>query len=125
MIMEKIQCICRMRELFKALSDLEADLIANYQVTLNEAMALCSVGQETVTASVIVERTGMTPSHASKVLRSIEAKELVIRSLGEQDKRQMYFVLSEKGRNCLEDIKRKGVRVPDLLVPLFSEGEEA
>ena len=113
-----------MRELFKALSDLEADLIANYQVTLNEAMALCSIGQETVTASIIVERTGMTPSHASKVIRSIEIKELVVRSLGELDKRQMYFVLSEKGKNCLEDIKLKGVNVPELLVPLFQQEEE-
>lgn len=114
-----------MRELFKALSELEADLIASYQVTMNEAMALCSIGQETVTASVISERTGMTPSHASKIVRSVEAKELIVRSLGEQDKRQMYFTLSEKGKNCLKAIKDKGVNVPELLLPLFRQGENA
>ena len=108
-----------MRELFKALSDLEADLIANYQVTLNEAMALCSIGQETVTASVIVERTGMTPSHASKVLRSIEAKELVIRSLGEQDKRQMYFSLTGSGDRLIGSVNCDMSQLPEILQTIF------
>ena len=114
-----------MRELFKALSELEANLIEQHGVSLNEAMALCCIGGDRLTASAISEHTGLSASHTSKVIRSIEDKELIVRSLGDKDKRQMYFVLSEKGRNCLEDIKRKGVRVPDLLVPLFSEGEEA
>lgn len=63
-----------MRELFKALSELETQLINTYGISLNEAMALCSIGKETVTAGTIVERTGMTPSHASKTISLIEKK---------------------------------------------------
>ena len=33
-----------MRELFKALSELEANLIEQHGVSLNEAMALCCIG---------------------------------------------------------------------------------
>ena len=51
-----------MRELLKALSELETQLINTYGISLNEAMVLCSIGKETVTAGTIVERTGMTPS---------------------------------------------------------------
>ena len=54
--MEKIKCICVMRELFKALSELENSLVDMYGVSLNEAMVLCSIGRETVAASTIVER---------------------------------------------------------------------
>ena len=63
-----------MRELLKALSELETQLINTYGISLNEAMVLCSIGKETVTAGTIVERTGMTPSHASKTISLIEKK---------------------------------------------------
>ena len=110
-----------MRELFEALSSLESGLVESHGVSLNEAMVLCSIGHETVTASTVVERTGMTASHASKVIRSTEMKGLLERTLGEQDKRQMHFTLTGAGVDCLERIKEKGVEVPDLLVPLFSD----
>ena len=42
-----------MRELFKALSELETRLMEQYGVSLNEAMALCCIGGDTLTASVI------------------------------------------------------------------------
>lgn len=118
--MEKIQCICIMRDLMKALSELENQLEEAYGVTLNEAMVLCSVGEETVSAGDITSRTGMTSSHASKIIRSVEDKDLLSRKLGEHDKRQMYFALTRKGKNRLERIKEQGIEVPEWLMPLFS-----
>ena len=108
-----------MRELFEALSILESGLLEAHCVSLNEAMVLCSIGKVTVTATMVVERTGMTASHASKVIRSAEEKQLLQRALGEKDKRQMHFTLTGKGRGCLEGIKEQGIEIPDLLVPLF------
>ena len=89
-----------MRELLKALSELENQLITTYGISLNEAMVLCSIGSETVAAGTIVERTGMTPSHTSKTISLIEKKEMVTRDLGKQDKRQMYFTLTDKAKAC-------------------------
>ena len=62
--MEKIKCICVMRELFRALSELESRLMQSHGVSLNEAMVLCAIGKERVAASTILERTCLTPSHA-------------------------------------------------------------
>ena len=104
----------------KALTDLENQLIATYGITLNEAMVLCSVGNDTVSAGDIITCTGMTPSHASKTIRSVEDKGLLSRKLGKQDKRQMYFVLTRKGKGCLEEIKEKGVEVPGWLEGVLS-----
>ena len=117
--MEKIQCICGMRDLVRALSQLETQLEENYGVTLNEAMVLCSVGDETVTAGVIVDRTGLKASHASKVIRQVEEKGLLSRHLGEDDKRQMCFTLTAGAVDCLQRIKARGVEVPELLRPFF------
>ena len=110
-----------MRELFEALSVLESGLLEAHGVSLNEAMVLCSIGQEKVIASTIVERTGMTASHASKVIRSAEKKELLVREPGEKDKRQVHFTLTQSGLTCLAGIKEKGIDIPDLLVPLFKD----
>lgn len=108
-----------MRELFKALSELENKLIEQHGVSLNEAMALCCIDGDTLTASVISGHTGLSASHVSKVIRSVEEKGLVMRSLGDKDKRQMYFTLSEKGRACLKNLKENEVEIPELLKPLL------
>lgn len=108
-----------MRDLFRTLADLENQLIALHGVSLNEAMVLCSIGGDTLTASDISERTGLTASHSSKVIRSVEDKELLLRNFDHIDKRKMCFTLSAKGQECLHGIKEKGVEIPPLLEPLF------
>lgn len=117
--MEKITCICIMRELFSALSSLENNLTEAHGVSLNEAMILCALGNEHVTASTIAERTGMLPSHTSKVIAVLEKNGLIKRQLGKSDKRRMYFSLTTKGRECLERMKSYEFDIPDLLKPLF------
>ena len=87
-----------------------------YGVSLNEAMALCCIGGDTLTASVISENTGLSASHTSKVIRSIEEKELIVRNLGDKDKRQMHFTLSDKGRECLEALKANEIEIPEKIV---------
>lgn len=63
--------------------------------------------------------SGLSASHTSKVIRSIEEKELIVRNLGDKDKRQMHFTLSDKGRECLEALKANEIEIPELLKPLF------
>ena len=104
-----------MRELFKALSELEANLIEQHVVSLNEAMALCCIGGDRLTASAISEHTGLSASHTSKVIRSVEKKGLIERILGDDDKRQMYFSLTQEGERCLKELECCDVEIPDVL----------
>ena len=101
-----------MRDLYCSLALLETRLSETYGLSLNEAMVLCSIGEETVMAGVVVE-------HASKMIRSVEEKGLLVRTLGEKDKRQMYFALTDKAKEKLEDIRKHGIEIPDLLLPFF------
>ena len=55
--MEKIKCICVLRELFKALSELEACLVEAHGMSPNEAVVLCGIGNKIVPAGTVVERT--------------------------------------------------------------------
>ena len=117
--MEKITCMCVMRELMMALSDFENKLMDAHGVSLNEAMVLCSLGGECVTASVVAERTGLRPSHASKVIGTLEERGYLKRELGKQDKRQMYLSLTDTGMECLCQIKIHQFDIPPLLQPVF------
>ena len=108
-----------MRELMMALSDFENKLIDIHGVSLNEAMVLCSVGNECITASVIAERTGLRPSPASKVIGALEERGYLIRELGKQDKRQMYLSLTNEGKERLCQIKIHQFDIPPLLQPIF------
>lgn len=117
--MEKIHCICVMRDLLSALTELECNLADNYELSLNEAMILCCIGDERMTATSISHNVGLLPPHTSKTLRSIEKKGFVKRSLGTKDKRQMYFKLTPAGKEVLERLRENGVEVPDLLKSFF------
>lgn len=117
--MEKVKSICVMRELVRAIADLESQLQSLYGVTFNEAMTLCCIGADTPTASQIAQQTGLAPSNTSKVLRSVEEKGLIARSFGDNDKRQMRFALTERGVDTLQKIKCEEIAIPQLLQPLF------
>lgn len=101
-----------MRDILKALNDFERDFERTHGVCLNEAAVLCSLKSGRLSASDIAAKAGLTPSHASKVIRSIERKGLVERVLGEQDRRQMYFDLTSCGRERLDGMRCGSVEVP-------------
>lgn len=110
-----------MRELMVALSDLEKQLEDAHGVSLNEAMALCALGEQRATATVIAERTGLRPSHCSKVIGALEKRALLLRELGKSDKRQMIFSLSDAGKSCLAGIRAYAFDVPPTLQGFFAE----
>lgn len=121
MIMEKIKTICMMHGVVQAMSQLERQLEERFSLTINEAMFLCCLGRDTLSASTISETTCLTPSHASKVLRSVEKKGYVVRSLGENDKRLMNFTLTKQGLQVLESLQHEPLKVPELLQPLMDQ----
>lgn len=119
-----IKLICQLRDITVAMNDIEMQLNEKYGVGLNEAMALCSLSEGRLSASEIAEKTGMGSSHCSKIIKSIEQKMLIERSLGESDKRQMYFCLNKVGKKVLSDIKCNSLALPDILKPVLGSCEE-
>ena len=54
-----------------------------------------------------------------KMLRILEEKGLIVRSLGSEDRRQMYFHLTHTGKQRVNELELDKVEIPDLLKPLF------
>ena len=108
--------ICKMRDIYKALSVFETAFEEMYAISLNEAMVLCALreaGKE-ITSTAISERTEMAPSHTSKVIRAVEDKGHIRRSSGEED-----LSLTEAGKKRLDELDLDKVEVPEILKPLM------
>ena len=111
--MEKL---CKIRDIQRAVAGFESRFEKRYGICLNEGMALCSLlRSETLSSGEIGELLGLSSSNTSKVLASIEKKGLVDRVMGTKDKRQMYFSLTEKGKNKISEIHCEEIEIPDLL----------
>ena len=116
-----MKTICAMRDVFKAMGNFETAFEKMYQITLNEEMILCALKEasDKVTATNLSKQTELSPSHTSKMLRILEEKGLIVRSLGSEDRRQMYFHLTQLGKQRVTELELDKVEIPDLLKPLF------
>ena len=115
-----MKTICVMRDVFKAMARFEDSFEKVYKISLNEAMILCALQEaspKNMTATSLSKRTELTPSHASKMLRILEEKELIVRTLGEEDRRLIH--LSQNGKKLVGELELEKVEIPELLKPLF------
>lgn len=97
--------LCRVRDIYRSISDFETEFYAKHGVKLNEGMLLCSLLKTGKCSSgQMAEMLGLTNSNSSKVIISAEKKGLIKRILGADDKRQMFFSLTKKGKECIDNI---------------------
>ena len=91
--------LCKIRDLQRAVHQFESAFEKRYGICLNEGMTLCSLSKTgRLCPGELGELLGLTPSNTSKVLRSVEQKGLVTRELCNEDRRQMYYSLTQQGR---------------------------
>ena len=98
------------------------NLERQYGICLNEGMTLCSLSKAgRLSCGELSDLLGLTPSNMSKVLRSVEEKEFVRRELGTADKRQMYFSLTDRGRQLLASIDCGKIETPNPITALLQK----
>ena len=116
-----MKTICVMRDIFRAMGHFEIAFEEAYQLSLNEAMILCALreAQAEMTATNLSKRTELSPSHTSKMLRILEEKKLIERTLGDEDRRLMKFNLTKNGKKRVDELEIEKVEIPELLRPLF------
>lgn len=108
--------LCRIRDIQRSIATYEMGFEQKFGICLNEGMALCSLNEaQTLTSGQLGDMLGITSSNMSKVLRSIESKGLVQRCVGENDRRQMCFSLTAKGKQLVSGLGCEDARMSDLL----------
>lgn len=108
--------LCKIRDLYRTIAEFEGHFMQAYGLSLNEGMLLCTLlAQGKMTSGEIAEALGLSASNASKVIRSVEKKELITRLIGKEDKRQMNFMLTAEGKRRIAEIKNASFDLPPLL----------
>lgn len=114
--------VCKIRDVQRAVNQFESDFEKTHSICLNEGMVLCSLAKtEKLSSGELSELLGLSSSNTSKVINSLERKELIQRELGEKDKRQMFFLLTKAGQKLLESIKCEELAIPEILTRTIEE----
>lgn len=109
--------LCAIRDIYRAICSYEESFHVQYGICLNEGMLLCSLKEGQLSSGEIAEKLSLSCSNTSKLIRAVEEKGFITRTLGKVDKRQMYFALTKEGRSTLEIILKDEIDLPE---PLFS-----
>ena len=115
-----MEMLCKIRDIYRSILAFEGKFEQQYGICLNEGMLLCSLSKpEQLSSGEIADLLGLTTSNTSKVIKSAECKGLIKRIMGEKDKRQMYFSLTDKGKECLLSINCNSIEMSGLLKTLI------
>jgi len=107
--------LCKLRDINKLIRDFEVYFHDKYGLSINEGMLLCSLRSEDLSSGNIAGILGLTTSNASKVICSAESKGLIERIMGKEDKRQMYFHITDTGKEMLKNIEAEQDSIESLL----------
>lgn len=100
--------ICTIKDIYKTLYQFEKAFAECNGMTINEAMILCCLKDgEAKTAGALSEFVGLSNSRISKVINTVEGKQLICRLINPNDKRQMLFSLTPEGRACIATMQGK------------------
>lgn len=107
--------LCQIRDIYRSVAEFEVRFQQKYNLCLNEGMLLCTLNANKYSSSQIAEILSLSLSNTSKVIKSAEKKGLIKRAIGKEDRRQMYFILTEAGHKRLESIKCEDFNISGLL----------
>ncbi|OJV21525.1 MAG: MarR family transcriptional regulator [Bacteroidetes bacterium 41-46] len=104
--------ICKIKDLYRTLYIFEREFQAKNEITINEAMLLCSLKEGSPrSAHEICEFIGLSSSRGSRIINTTEVKGFIRREMGKEDKRQMIFYLTENGKRKIEEMNGKSLEI--------------
>lgn len=110
-----MKTLCTIRDIYRSIREFEEYFQQKHDLSLNEGMLLCSLKEKKLSSSELAEALALSGSNTSKVIKSVENKGFIERALGKEDKRQMYFTLTQLGNDILKTIKKEEDEIVSLL----------
>lgn len=111
--------ICIIKEIYKTLYQFEKTFAEAHDITINEAMLLCCLKSgEARSAGSICKYIGLSNSRVSKVITAVENKGYIRRDINRDDKRQMFFSLTEAGMEKARTMMQSELRFGELFEQL-------
>ncbi|HMA69136.1 MAG TPA: MarR family transcriptional regulator [Candidatus Mcinerneyibacterium sp.] len=108
------ESLCLLKDIFKKIYKFESSLQKKFSLSINEILTLCTLSGKKMSSSELAEDIGVSPSRMSRIIKKLEDKEFIERSLSKKDKRKMFFNLTLKGEKHLKKLKKSDISIPDL-----------
>lgn len=116
---EKMEPICRIKEIYRILYQFEKAFAERHGLTINEAMLLCCLKSgEARTAGALCDFVGLSNPRVSRVITTVEEKGYLCRTISPIDRRQMLFTLTEAGREKIRLMQQAALGFDELFAQL-------
>ncbi|MCX7656674.1 MAG: MarR family transcriptional regulator [Treponemataceae bacterium] len=116
--------LCALKEILRYVACLEENLNKEYHITLSEALLLCCIGGGCTGSLSLQEQIGLSLSRISRLLNRLEQKGLIKRIRGTKDKRHWLNEPTEKGREVLAALQKRGIVFPPQLCEICTALKE-
>lgn len=113
--MEANMDVCSFSKLFDELKTTEQYLKNEYGLTFKESVMLCSIDSGFNEPAKLASQLNLSPSRTSRLISSLEKKELSVRISSIEDKRIIKIQLSKKGKKLIRQIQNNQLPFPSCL----------
>ncbi|GEM_PF-2498928 len=125
--MEKV---CYLKKIFKELYLFDYNLKKETNLSMNEAMVLCSINEKKTDLTCLSKELFVSKPRMTKIIEKLVKKGLVKKIVSENDRREKYLVLTEKGYKKIREIKEKKIPFPQIklirkkrkIIPIVGDG---
>ncbi len=107
--------LCNLRKLIVDLRRFEEKLKKKTGLTVNEALLICQVQRGKQEPTLLAEELELSPSRLSRILDSLEKKNLISREISSEDRRSVSVKLTNSGLNAANEINCTNIKLPDYL----------
>ncbi len=104
--------LCSIRKIQVALRRFEESLKEETGLSLNDAMCLCAIEKGYAEPGLLAVQLELSPSRLSRVLDSLEARNLIARNVAEGDRRNITVSLTKAGTRLIAKYKCAEVNLP-------------
>ena len=104
--------LCAIRKLQTSLRTFEKQLKEETGLSFNDALLLCAVNKGVQEPGLLAKELELSPSRLTRILDSLESRDLTERDLSPIDRRSMLVTLTHKGKQRGEQCSCSGITLP-------------
>lgn len=104
--------LCAIRKLQTSLRAFEKHLKEETGLSFNDALLLCAVRKGIAEPGLLAKELELSPSRLTRILDSLEKRDLTRRELSPLDRRSMLVTLTTKGKQMVEQYSCSGITLP-------------
>lgn len=108
-----METLCKIRDIKTAIHRFGIEFEKESNLSLNEGMLLSALMKDNILSSVdLSKKIGLTCSNGAIILKSLEEKDFIIRSISKTDKRIVNFSLTKAGKTKINNVITAMINIP-------------